>query len=283
MLKRTKRSTAKLLFGVVVAATLAGGLGVATVAAAGGPEGSRGGQESNIEAMPLADLSDAEVEGILFMREEEKLARDVYQTLFEIWEQPVFENIASSEQAHMDALKTLIDRYGLDDPVAGNDVGVFTDTTLQKLYNDLVEDGRESLVSALRVGAAIEELDILDLEDYMGDTEAADVLQVYENLLRGSRNHLRAFVDTLERQAGETYEPQYLGTEAYDDILAEQVETGRRAGRAAQGSQDGQPDQQEWSSGAASNGNSQSGTGAGRGNRTNVAPRGAGQDDCLQQ
>jgi len=180
-------------------------------------------------------------------------------------------------------LKTLIDRYGLDDPAAGNSVGEFTDPTLQELYDDLLAEGRESLTSALRVGAAIEEIDILDLQEHMDETEASDVLQVYGNLLRGSRNHLRAFVGTLERQAGETYEPQVLDAEAYEEILAEQVETGRRVGRAGQGSQDGQAGQQgRGSRRAPGNGGSQSGAGAGRGNRGSAAPQGVGQDDCLQ-
>ena len=69
------------------------------------------------------ELSAEEAEGILYMREEEKLARDVYLTLHEKWEMPIFQNISSSEQTHTDAVKTLIDRYELDDPAAGKRYG----------------------------------------------------------------------------------------------------------------------------------------------------------------
>jgi len=53
---------------------------------------------------------------LTYIREEEKLARDVYLYLYDMWGSSIFDNISVSEQAHMDAIKTLIDRYGLDDP-----------------------------------------------------------------------------------------------------------------------------------------------------------------------
>jgi hypothetical protein len=55
---------------------------------------------------------------------------------------------------------------------------------------------------------------------------AADVQQVYSNLLAGSENHLRAFTQTLSRQTGETYVPQYMDQTAYDAIVAGSVQTG---------------------------------------------------------
>jgi hypothetical protein len=168
------------------------------------------------------ELSDSEAAGILFMREEEKLARDVYLTLYEEWGLGIFENIASSEATHMEAVKSLIDRYGLEDPAAGKDVGEFTNQELQGLFDELVEQGSQSLVEALKVGAAIEEMieeiDILDLQRHIAETDKADVQRVYENLMKGSRNHLQAFTSTIERQ-GETYQPQYLDQETFDEIV----------------------------------------------------------------
>ena len=130
----------------------------------------------------------------------------------------------------MQAVKTLVERYNLEDPAAGQDAGVFTNPTLQGLYDQLVEEGRRSLSSALRVGAAIEEIDILDLEERIAQTDRADIQTVYENLTKGSRNHLRAFVSTLEQQSGETYQPQYLSQAAYDEIVTASMERGRGGG-----------------------------------------------------
>ena len=172
------------------------------------------------------ELSIAEVEGLLFMREEEKLAKDVYLMLYEEWGMSIFQNIANAEQTHMDAVKTLIERYGLEDPAVASDIGVFTNSTLQDLYDQLVETGNQSLGDALRVGAAIEEIDILDLEEHIAHTDKADIQMVYDNLMKGSRNHLRSFVSTLKRQEGQTYEPQYLSQEAYDAIVSTPTEAG---------------------------------------------------------
>ena len=181
------------------------------------------------------ELSDAEAEGILYMREEEKLARDVYLKLYEEWGLSTFNNIANSEQTHMDALKTLIDRYDLDDPAEGKDVGEFTNQALQELYNQLVEEGRQSLENALKVGAAVEEIDILDLQQHIAQTDRGDIQLVYENLMKGSRNHLRAFVSVIERQ-GWTYQPQYLSQEAFDEIINTPTERGGSGGGGGRGS-----------------------------------------------
>lgn len=144
-----------------------------------------------------APLSAAEEADLLFMREEEKLARDVYNAMYARWRQPIFRNIAASEQTHMNAILTLLNRYGLPDPAAGNAPGVFTNPELQALYDELIARGNQSRVEALRVGVAIEEADIADLEASLTHTTHADIRMVYNNLLRASRNHLRAFTRQL--------------------------------------------------------------------------------------
>lgn len=181
---------------------------------------------SSLDGTVDSELSPLEIEGIRYMREEEKLARDVYLYLGEVWGQKVFNNIASSEQSHMDAMLTLIDRYQLEDPAAGNANGEFTDPTLQGLYNQLTAEGDASLIDALYVGAAIEEIDIIDIEASKLDVVANDdIILVYDNLLKGSRNHLRAFVKNIEQQ-GVTYQPRYLSAEIYNQIISGDVETG---------------------------------------------------------
>ena len=165
-------------------------------------------------------LTDVEAQGLLFVREEEKLARDVYLFLYDLWGQSVFNNIANSEQSHTDAIKTLLNVYGLEDPMQSDVPGQFENADLQALYDQLTAQGSVSLEAALRVGAAIEEIDILDIQGYMTQTDKADILQVYQNLASGSENHLRSFVSTLSRRTGTTYEPQYLSSEAYNSIIS---------------------------------------------------------------
>lgn len=138
-------------------------------------------------------LSDAEATDLLFMREEEKLARDVYLEMYDLWELPVFRNIARAEQAHMNAVGRLIARYGLTDPVGNNPRGVFANPELQAMYDELVARGRQSTAEALQVGIDIETADIADLQDALADVAHSDIARVYGNLLRGSERHLAAF------------------------------------------------------------------------------------------
>lgn len=181
---------------------------------------------ASADEVAASTLSGDEVASLQWMREEEKLARDVYQTLGGQWGVAVFANVARSEQSHMNAVKTLLDRYGVADPVGVNPVGVFADPQLQTLYDGLVARGSLSLADALKVGAEIEELDIVDLEARLAQTDKADIRQVYGNLERGSNNHLRAFTTTLARQTGERYAPLRLSPAAYDAIVGGGVQQG---------------------------------------------------------
>jgi hypothetical protein len=165
-----------------------------------------------VSAAPItatSTLSADEAAGLIFMREEEKLAHDVYVTFYQQYGLAIFNNIAASEATHMASIKTLLDRYGLIDPAAGNGVGEFENADLQALYTQLIAQGRQSLSAALKVGAAIEEIDILDLKARSATTTASrsDIRTVYTSLMNGSYNHLRSFVGTLKTQTGEVYQP----------------------------------------------------------------------------
>lgn len=211
-----------LVLGMVMLLALSGS---DTVAAS---QGAAPGAPGNtvLTGLPATPLTEEERAALCFMREEEKLARDVYLTLYATWGTPIFQNIANAEQTHMDAVLTLLERYGVADPVGANGVGVFIDPALQALYDQLVVQGNSTLGAALQVGAAIEELDILDLAERSAQTAHEDIRLVYAQLTQGSHNHLRAFVQTLARQTGETYTPQYLSQAAYDAILTDTVGRG---------------------------------------------------------
>ncbi len=169
-----------------------------------------------LAGQPSGGLTASEKDGLLFMAEEEKLAGDVYQALNEKWNLRVFDNIGKAERTHEAAIKTLLTRYSLPDPTRG--AGVFSNDTMQVLYDDLVSRGSASARDALQVGAAVEEIDILDLKERMDQTDKADILLVYANLKKGSENHLRAFVNNLQRQGFE-YSPEYLSIKEYDGII----------------------------------------------------------------
>lgn len=214
-------------------ATLLLGAALGPVLAAGRQR--NGGGSGQCDGSGTAgELTAAETKWLLSMREEEKLARDVYLALADQWRVPVFTNIAASESRHMDAVGSLIDKYGLDDPVTDDTPGTFTAPEFAELYGRLVEAGSASPLAAYKVGALIEEMDIADLRVALAETERSDITNVYENLMRGSRNHLRAFA-SLIAAAGGTYEAQYLPQEDLDAIAASATERGPKSGGRRRG------------------------------------------------
>ena len=175
------------------------------------------------EPVAMSALSQADADGLAFVREEEKLAGDVYSAMYEIWGLPIFSNIADAEANHTSAVLDLLDSYQLPDPALGLAPGEFANPELQALYNELVETGSRSVTDALQVGALIEELDITDLR--LRESEQADIDAVYSNLERGSSNHLRAFNRQLERR-GITYGPIDLDQDSFDLITSTPTQRG---------------------------------------------------------
>lgn len=173
-------------------------------------------------------LTADETATLQFMREEEKLARDVYLTLDGYWgaKTPVFASIAASEQKHTDAVEALLDKYRVTDPVVRDDVGVFANAELQALFDSLVDKGARSLSDGLHVGALIEEVDIEDIVAAIKATDERAAIITYSNLLDGSENHLRAFVSVIEAQ-GIDYQAQVLTPAEVAVILAADSDSGQ--------------------------------------------------------
>jgi hypothetical protein len=166
-----------------------------------------------------SEMSDETKQDLQFLREEEKLARDVYLHLYEVWDASIFNNISKSEQMHMDRVGALLEAAGIEDPIIDDTVGVFVDETLDGLFDDLVALGETSLIDALIVGATIEDLDIHDIEEMITHTDDPDALSVYVPLMCGSRNHMRGFMNQLVAADG-TYEAQFISAEEMATILA---------------------------------------------------------------
>lgn len=178
-----------------------------------------------------ATLSEQEKQGLLHMVEEEKLAGDVYQTLYERTGIRNFGNIVRSERQHQSAVQMLLQTYRLTDPTAGKKIGEFSNPEFTRLYQQWVAQGSRSTGEALKVGTLIEELDIADLNALSRQTQSADILRVYANLNRGSRNHLRSFDGTLKLQSGVSpYQPQHLTQAEYNAIINSAQERGGMGG-----------------------------------------------------
>lgn len=164
-----------------------------------------------------APLSADEATMLTYMREEEKLARDVYIAMSKQWAAKIFSNISSSEQQHMDTMKKMLDKYRLPDPAQPTN-GLFTNTDLQAKYDSLLASGSKSYLDGLYAGATIEEIDMVDIQHAIDATTHLDLVTAYQHLLEGSKNHLRAFAGALAVQ-GVTYAPQFISVELYNAIM----------------------------------------------------------------
>jgi len=170
-------------------------------------------------------LTSDEKEGVLFMYEEEKMARDVYDSMFVKWELNPFGHIRKSERMHMREMKGLAAAYRLEGMASEEKPGIFINATLQALYNELVTKGSLSATDALKAGALIEEVDIRDLKERKAKAVQKDILEAYDFLIMGSENHLRAFCRNL-KGAGIVYEPAVLTKADFDKIIKAENEMG---------------------------------------------------------
>jgi len=162
-------------------------------------------------------LTSREKEGMLFIWEEEKAARDLYMSFYDKNNLTIFMNLVRSEQSHMDQAKAIIDKYGLTIP--GNDEqGVFQNQTLQKIHDELLAKGLQSDQDALEASATFEEISIMDLEKEISATKTEDTRVVYQGLLAGSRKHLRSYVSDLQGR-GIQYSPKYLSKSEFEETI----------------------------------------------------------------
>lgn len=167
-------------------------------------------------------LTEEDKAALLFMLEEEKLARDTYIYLGDVWSINQFNNIKDSEQTHMDAVENLLKKYNISYTILP--VGEFENKDLQDYYNQFLKDGNISADNAYQIGATIEDLDIIDLQEYISATTNTSLIAVFQNLECGSKNHLRSFVKGIVNK-GNTYTPQFLTQTEYDAIIASDQES----------------------------------------------------------
>lgn len=179
------------------------------------------------------NTNEKENASLLYMLEEEKLARDVYTNLYEKWETRQFGNIKESEKVHLEKVQNLLDANKIDYQILPQ--GKFKNQELQKLYNDLISQGNISEIEALKAGATIEDVDIFDLQRLKKETDNQDIILVYNFLECASRNHMRAFNRGLNMRDAD-YKPQFISQADYKKIIdAEHEQCGLQNGMQCEG------------------------------------------------
>lgn len=154
---------------------------------------------------------------LIYLYQEEKLAKDVYSELYDIYGLKTFYNISQSEQKHMDSVAYLLKSYNIDFENISNVRGIYTIPELQDLYDQLISQGSISITEALKVGATIEDLDISDLDKMLIKDYDETIKRVLNNLKSGSENHMRAFIKQLDKY-NDSYTPKYISQEYFESI-----------------------------------------------------------------
>lgn len=151
-------------------------------------------QQVIIEKATDMTLSAEQIQTLSYLIQEEKLAKDVYTTLYNQWWNQKFANILSSEDKHRSQLATIFTTYNITNPIVSEEVWVFANEELYQLYQQLIKQGKQSEADALQVGITIEQKDIKDIESMMElFIDYPDITLVLQNLLKGSQRHLQAF------------------------------------------------------------------------------------------
>jgi hypothetical protein len=179
-------------------------------------------------AIPASDLSLEQKDTLAYMWDEERLARDLYLALNELYPSQTLYNIATkAESQHALSVEGLIEKYDLNilnapdytggysqEILNGYVAGEFTLDVIKDLYDTLYVKGSASLQDTLEVGCMVEVTDINDLDrDIEIAAGAEDLVLVFENLRSGSYSHYWAFDKALKSQGvstgccvlGETY------------------------------------------------------------------------------
>lgn len=208
---------------------LAGGAWTAIAAGPGNPTPNR--PAATATATATSTLSAATASDLVFVRDEERLARDLYAAIAAQYGDALpFSTIVNSEQRHFDAVGVLLARYGLADPASGKAAGQYANPAIQTLYDTLLAQSKISLAEAYQVGIAVETRDIEDVKKGASDATQADVDRVFTMLLRGSEKHLSAFTDAAN---GVTHTETDMRGQASDSAATHRHGVGRGAGTGA--------------------------------------------------
>jgi hypothetical protein len=167
------------------------GYGCATTNQNGGGYGPGTGR--GLVVAPSGTLTAAQRSTLQANAQEEKLAHDLYTAFAARYDDPVFDRIAAAETRHLEALRTLLARYGIADPTAGLASGRFSDPTVQATHDRLLAGGLAGEPAALGVGRTVETTDIADLRAAAQGLTAPDMQRVYQHLLNASQQHLATF------------------------------------------------------------------------------------------
>lgn len=170
-------------------------------------------------------LTADEIEFLYAMREDEKLARDLYAYFWTRYPTaPQIQRISKAEESHIAAIETVLDYYEISYP-AMSAPGVFEDSTRQALYDELALKS-ETMLEAFQTMAFVEDRDLFAYKMVQSQITNANLSLLIENMIKASTNHLKAAIRQIFVRDG-SYTSIYLSAEEYDAIIKLPFQNGK--------------------------------------------------------
>jgi len=179
---------------------------------------------TNFFSFPYADLSDLEIDGIRFIREEEKASKDYVLSMDILFDENLLDQLYEVERTHYQAGLFAIEKYGLADPTSGKARGNFTSPNIQAFYDTAISDGQGGTSDAIHAAARLQEASYVTITNQLNRVaNNRDLRMVYHALATATRNHIRLTISRLD-ELGLTYEPRFLSVSDFQDIIRGGIE-----------------------------------------------------------
>lgn len=136
---------------------------------------------------------------LVAMAQDEKVTQDLYAQFYQTYHLRVFGNIAAAETNHLQAVRTLMARYGITDPTVGQPAGHFSTDAAQATYDRLLAQGKTSEQAALNVARGLEQGAIARYSTALNGLTAQDARQVVQHLQAAETRHLAAVGNWITR------------------------------------------------------------------------------------
>ncbi len=179
---------------------------------------------ANFNNFPFEDLSGQEEKGIVFVREEEKVAVNFYGMMSDLFGSEVLTQLAESERTHLGVTALPVEKYHLQDPTVDRTDGEFMSNSLQAHYDELIEEGSPSLSDAFIAGTTLQEASLVTIQNQLDRVaNNRDLRNMYAALRVATRNHLRIMFREVTDHGG-SYAPLFMEQAAFQAIVSSDFE-----------------------------------------------------------
>lgn len=145
------------------------------------------------------NLSGQELDGLISLVEKQKLHRDVYLTLFNATNKPLFNELYQTDENMYMLLTDQIEDYGFKNPVLYFGIGEFRNPDIQNVYDDFQTAISSGIYQALEFAILMEESNAEEVNQYLGCIEdCQEIFCLCTDLLKVSYDQIEILESEME-------------------------------------------------------------------------------------